>query len=66
LLGPSPKSSAYIDSSENPNVFQAGTGAISAFRFAYPGESSQRNSLRGPGYFGIDTSLAKLWKITEG
>jgi hypothetical protein len=46
-------------------VFRAGTGAISAFRFAYPGESGQRNNLRGPDYVGVDTSLAKLWKITE-
>jgi hypothetical protein len=27
------------------NVFQAGPSAASAFRFAYPGESGQRNNL---------------------
>lgn len=48
-----------------PNVFAAGPAAISAFRFAYPGESGQRNNLRGPGYFGVDMSLAKSWKLTE-
>lgn len=65
LTGAAPKTGTYTDGSGNPDVFQAGTGAISAFRFAYPGESGQRNNLRGPGYFGIDTSLAKLWKVTE-
>jgi hypothetical protein len=36
-----------------------------AFRHAYPGESGQRNNLRGPGYFGIDSGLAKIWNVTE-
>ncbi len=30
-----------------------------------PGESGQRNNLRGPGYFGVDMSQAKTWKTTE-
>ena len=34
-------------------------------RFSYPGESGQRNNLRGPGYFGLDAGLAKVWEITE-
>jgi hypothetical protein len=48
-----------------PNVFKNGPSASDAFRFAYPGESGQRNNLRGPGYFGVDMSLAKSWKIRE-
>jgi hypothetical protein len=48
-----------------PNVFSAGPAAAGAFRYAYPGESGQRNNLRGPGYFGVDMSLAKAWKIAE-
>jgi hypothetical protein len=48
-----------------PNVFSAGPPAVSAFRYAYPGESGQRNNLRGPGYFGADMSLARVWKLTE-
>lgn len=63
LLGAAPKTGTYIDNG-NPKVFQAGTGAVSAFRFAHPGESGQRNDLR-PGYFGIDMSLAKLWKVDD-
>ena len=40
--------------------------AHSAFRYPYPGESGQRNNLRGPGYFEIDPSIYKTWKVTEG
>lgn len=66
LLGAAPRTGAFIDSNGDPNVFQVGPdNAANAFRFAYPGESGQRNNLRGPGYFGADMSLAKLWKITE-
>jgi len=49
----------------DPNLFQNPAAAIQDFRFAYPGESGQRNTFRGPGYFGIDVSLAKTWKIAE-
>jgi len=63
------KIGVFRDSSGNPNMFQtttdAQTQAINAFRFPYPGESGQRNELRGPGYFEIDTGLSKAWKITE-
>ena len=65
LLGAAPRTGAFIDSNGDPNVFQAGPAAASAFRFAYPGESGERNNLRGPGYFGLDTSVAKLWKMGE-
>jgi hypothetical protein len=49
----------------DPNLFQNPAAATQGFRFAYPGESGQRNTLRGPGYFGIDLGLAKSWKISE-
>jgi Carboxypeptidase regulatory-like domain len=65
LLGAAPRTGGFIDSSGDPNVFQEGPAAASAFRFAYPGESGERNNLRGPGYFGVDMSLAKLWTIAE-
>jgi hypothetical protein len=35
------------------------------FDFAYPGQSGQRNNIRGDGYFGIDANLSKTWKIHE-
>jgi hypothetical protein len=65
--GPTGKIGAYIDpSSGTVNMFQNPTQALAAFRFPYPGESGQRNNLRGPGYFELDNGLYKKWKITEG
>jgi hypothetical protein len=64
LLGAAPKTGVSIADGV-PNVFSAGPAAASAFRYAYPGESGQRNNLRGPGYFGVDMSLAKVWKLSE-
>jgi hypothetical protein len=61
--GRKPKTGVSIQAG-TPNVFIAGRGASSAFRIAYRGESGQRNNLRGPGYFGVDMSLAK-WKLAE-
>jgi hypothetical protein len=45
------------------NLFKdpQGTTGIGAFRHDLPGESGSRNSLRGPGYAGLDTGLSKRW-----
>jgi hypothetical protein len=58
----------FRDSSGNPVMFKdtSATGqAHSAFRFPYPGESGQRNELRGPGFFEVDSGVSKAWKFTE-
>ena len=59
----------YTDINGEPSVFKEGqisTDYIaSQFRYSYPGESGQRNNLRGPGYFGMDVSLGKTFQITE-
>ena len=72
-----PQTGTYIvtqpSGSTGPNVFRnpgiANTGdvtaALNAFRQSFPGESGQRNELRGPGTFNIDTGLSKSWHITE-
>ena len=39
--------------------------AHSSFRVPYPGESGERNNLRGPGYLELDSGLFKTWSITE-
>ncbi len=66
LVGPSPTTGTFTDPSGNPNVFKGDpTQVATVFRHAYPGESGQRNNLRGPGYFGIDSGLAKMWNVTE-
>ena len=60
------KVGVYRDAAGNPNMFKDAIAVQqNAFRHPYPGEGGQRNELRGPGYFGIDTGLGKQWSITE-
>jgi hypothetical protein len=75
LVGPKPKTGVFRDSSGDPTVFKnpesivclcsPGGAAGATFRTTYPGEAGARNNFRGPGYFGIDAGLAKLWNLTE-
>jgi hypothetical protein len=65
LVGPKPVTGTFYDQNGNPNLFKDPTTAQASFRYSYPGESGQRNTLRGPGYFGIDTALSKSWAISE-
>jgi hypothetical protein len=77
LVGKKPKTGQFIvaqaGGGTGPNVFRnPGTtnssdpnAAVNQFRDAYPGESGQRNELRGPGSFNIDMGLSKEWKINE-
>ena len=64
LVGPKPKSGTFMFNG-SPNIFQNPTAAIGQFRYAYPGESGERNLIRGAGYFGIDMGLGKTWNVTE-
>ncbi|MBS1852086.1 MAG: carboxypeptidase regulatory-like domain-containing protein [Acidobacteria bacterium] len=59
------KIGVYRDSQGNPTMFKDRDTAIAAFRHPYPGESGQRNEMRGPGFFGIDAGLSKEWNIHE-
>lgn len=45
------------------NIFQAGPAAINDFTYTLPGQSGDRNAIRGQGYFGIDMGLAKRWAM---
>jgi hypothetical protein len=76
LSGAKPKTGTFSDCNGDPNVFAAmgqncsDSSAASTFigntwRFPFPGESGDRNNLRGPGYFGIDMSVRKSWRFTE-
>jgi hypothetical protein len=47
----------------NPSTFADPQDALRFFRFAMPGESGIRNELRGDGYFTIDLSLGKAWRM---
>jgi hypothetical protein len=69
--GPKPKTGAFVvpptpGATPQADVFQNPSQAIQDFRVALAGEPGQRNSLRGPGTFDIDASLAKTWTIREG
>jgi len=68
LIGQKPKGGTYTVNG-SPNIFKDPVGdansAINQFRYAYPGESGERNFIRGAGYFGIDMGLGKTWNLTE-
>jgi len=49
----------------NPNAINSGTTTGSPVRLPYPGDAGERNNFRGDGIFGIDSGLAKTWKIKE-
>jgi hypothetical protein len=77
LIGKAPKTGSFMvaqaGGGTGPNVFKDPgitdstnpNAAINQFRAAYPGEAGNRNVLRGPGTFNIDTGLSKGWNITE-
>ena len=49
----------------DPSAFINGPASVADFRFAYPGESGQRNNFRGDGYFGTDAGVNKTIRINE-
>ncbi|HKM68304.1 MAG TPA: TonB-dependent receptor [Candidatus Acidoferrum sp.] len=70
------KTGLYTDANGDPNAFAAAAtpGGVASllpgstnpsFRFAYAGESGNRNNFRGQGNFDIDMALRKSWNITE-
>jgi hypothetical protein len=75
LIGPAPKTGrTAIGPNGDPFAFVAGpaadvtnfqTGQTPIFRFAFPGESGQRNNFRGDGYFGVDAGVNKSFQFTE-
>jgi hypothetical protein len=75
LVGPKPKTGVYYDSTGDAEVFKNPQSIVCAcepdslagatFRATMPGEAGERNIFRGPGYFGVDAGLSKLWNLTE-
>jgi hypothetical protein len=53
------------DGSVNLFADPLGPNGLGAFRADFPGESGQRNILRGDGFAGLDLGLSKMWKIRE-
>jgi hypothetical protein len=63
-VGAAPKTGAYKNPDGTVNFFAVGgENAAAFFREPFPGESGQRNILRGDGYFGVDMGLSKRWKM---
>jgi hypothetical protein len=62
-----PKTHKTVASDGSVNLFAdpQGPNGIGAFRALFPGESGQRNTLRGDGFAGLDLGLSKLWHVHE-
>lgn len=54
------------DVNGEPNLFADPTAVFRSFRDPRPGEAGDRNTLRSPGYFTLDTGLHKTFRIVEG
>jgi hypothetical protein len=65
LVGNAPKTGAFKNPTDGSvNLFAVGGDAASAFfTEPLPGQSGNRNILRGDGYFGVDLGLSKRWKM---
>ena len=63
-IGPNPKVATTIVNGQ-PNLFKDPTTAITSYRQDFAGEVGNRNTVRGPGYFGTDLGLHKTFNITE-
>ena len=70
LLGAKP-SEGVFPGTTNPsantsvNAFANGQTAALDFRLPIVGETGQRNNLRGPGFFSVDTGVNKTFRLTE-
>jgi hypothetical protein len=70
LVGPLPATGTTyttLPGAANPtiNMFKNPVQALQSFDYPFPGQVGQRNILRGPGYFSIDASLQKEWRLGE-
>jgi hypothetical protein len=63
-IGPQPKTGLTIING-TPNLFPDPQTVLQSYRQNFPGEIGVRNSVRGPGYFGVDMGLRKTFRITE-
>jgi hypothetical protein len=50
----------------DPNIFSDPTFAYQSYRGPYPGEFGDRNTIRYPGFFGLDAGLYKSFSLGEG
>jgi hypothetical protein len=63
-IGPSPKQGTVKNGANGgPNIFADPAAAYAAYDYTLPGESGQRNGLRGDGPFSIDVGLGKRFTL---
>jgi len=53
------KNAVFVGGGSGPNIFPDPTAALAAFANTLPGQSGNRNPIRGDGYFGVDLGLGK-------
>lgn len=63
LKGPAPQTRTTKNGDGTVNMFPDPEGALKAYRHPYPGESGNRNAIRGDGFYGFDLGLSKRWKM---
>jgi Carboxypeptidase regulatory-like domain len=66
LNGPAPATQTTKNGDGTVNMFANPSTAIGAFRHPLPGESGNRNVIRGDGFFGWDQAVEKSWKMPFG
>lgn len=63
-IGPAPKTQTTVLDGI-PNLFKDPGTAITSYRQDFAGEVGGRNTLRGPGYLGVDMGLDKTFNLSE-
>jgi hypothetical protein len=54
---------AVASATGGPNIFANPAAALGAYGDTMPGDSGQRNGIRGDGFFGIDLGLSKRFRL---
>jgi hypothetical protein len=63
-VGPSPlQQTTKNGSNGGPNIFANPAAALASYDFTLPGESGQRNGIRGQGLFSVDVGLGKKFTL---
>ncbi len=63
--GPAPEIKVTKNAPGGPNIFADPAAAFDAFDFTLSGDSGSRNVLHGPGFFTLDASLQRKFKLGE-
>ena len=62
-IGPVQQGSVKNSPIGGPNIFPNPTAMLSAFDYTYAGQIGSRNTVRGQGFFTIDTGLSKRFRM---